>query len=158
MDPFILKIFSLFLCVYNLEPFKVAFLRVWNTRPSECVSRNRGPSRLPQKVPHQTKAFSLTKGRNVWETHGKMVMKPGGPVRTEGNERMFLNSSTTALPALQVYLLISMDCTLGNTDQVFPSYLTLKYFFSSEKRGSVIRYLDFGLSLSSNSNSVTLSK
>lgn len=58
---------------------------------------------------------------------------------------MFLNLSTPALPALQVYLLISMGCTLGNTDQVFPSYLTLKYFSSSEKRGSVIRYLDFGL-------------
>lgn len=35
-----LKSSLFFLCVYNLEPFKVAFLRVWNTRPSECISRN----------------------------------------------------------------------------------------------------------------------
>lgn len=62
-----------------------------------------------------------------------------------GNERMFLTLSTPALPTLQVYLLISMDCMLGNTDQVFHSYLTLKYFSSSEKKGSIISYLDFGL-------------
>ena len=57
-----------------------------------------------------------------------MLMQPGGPVRMGGNERMFLTLSTPALPTLQVYLLISMDCMLGNTDQVFHSYLFIYLF------------------------------
>ena len=140
MDPFILKIFSFFPCVYNLESFKVAFLRVWNIRPSECVQGTQDLQDCPQGT-SPNKAFSLTKGRNhsivypVWETHPVMVMQTGGLVRMEGNERMFLTLSSPALPALQVYLLLSMDCTLGNTDQVFHSYLPL--LFPLQKREAV---------------------
>lgn len=71
----------------------------------------------------------------VWETHLVMVMQTGGPVRMEGNERMFLTLSSPALPALQVYLLLSMDSMLGNTDQVFHSYLPL--LFPLQKREAV---------------------
>ena len=124
--------------IYNLEQFKVAFFRVWEHKT------------LKRYLTKQT--LSSTKYRNhaivypIWEIHSVMVVPSGSSERMEGSERIFLTLSTAALPALQLYLLIlSMDCTLGNIDQVFHSYLTLKHFSSSENRGSIVKYLDFGL-------------
>lgn len=63
----------------------------------------------------------------------------------DGSKRTFLIFANPALPALQVYLLIPMNCTLGNIDEVFHNYLTLRDFSSAENGGSVIRHMDFGL-------------
>lgn len=73
------------------------------------------------------------------------MLPSGGSERIEGSKRAFLMLSKPALSALQVYLLISMNCTLGNIYQLFHSYLTPKYLSCVETGGSVVRCMDFGL-------------
>lgn len=63
----------------------------------------------------------------------------------DGNKRTFLILPNPALPGQQVYLLIPMKCTLGNTDKDFYNYLTLQYFSSAENGGIVSSYMDIGL-------------
>lgn len=127
MDSFAFKVLPFPIClVGNLQQYEVPFLRVSHGTPS--------PTKVttPKSVHHQLNVeiaqWCILSGGS------QCMLPPGDSERIEGGKRTFLMLSNPALPALKVYLLISMNCTWGNIDQVFHSYLTLKYLLCRDQR------------------------